>query len=60
MAKDETAIAVRDGIATLPEPLDLEPFLPDPMLSPRRRIKLSVPDVLGTITFAELVPPKTR
>lgn len=60
MTKDETATAARDGIATLPEPLNLEPFLPDPMLSPRQRIKLRVPDVLGTVLFSELLAPKTR
>lgn len=52
MTERESRLIVRDGMESLPEPLDLERIQPAGLPLRKAPIKLRVPDLVGTVIFA--------
>ncbi|TPW26950.1 hypothetical protein FJU08_21170 [Martelella alba] len=51
MAKNDKTFPLRDGLESLPEPLDLQRILPADLFERPKKIKLTIPAPLGTVLF---------
>ncbi|AQZ52213.1 hypothetical protein [Martelella mediterranea] len=60
MTSTDKRVLLRDGIASLPEPIDIELILPQDMHGIAGRIKLRLPDIVSEAILAQTIPPRAK